>query len=544
MKFTVGDRCVLTGLVVRADLNGQVVTLLKWNKKYERWEVRCGGATTGPVKSVRVRLENLEKLSEDDTQPSIQHQLNPCFWSVLDENVRGDGGLTKNHPLIGNGQISNFIFVHCEKIAEECYSENVPVLAMYLDYIGKAGDSKLIQENLKATLQGITSYGPFPSNVLNRLRSAEGLGNLMLQLRTGTLAFIEEHQAMLTNFVADMKDYKLQSNRYEASTLMQMLVCGKDDNKSMKCIQFGDELSRAAMCGEVDIFSRKGIKTVKVNPILHQAYVRWLIQYVAPTLDAADARKGSLGKWHRLDSWEKQLTKSIVATPLRISIDVSNDFELFPWIEGLLSVDLKVLSDAPGVDTDRRILRLAFFAELALQATISSGVIDKKRKSTDSSLAPSDIDSSKSTPDALHRVTSDNLGSTTQCQGYLFKEGDKVVVLKLDEKGQGPVTNGMQGLIVKQTDPNHYSVSFTNLIEPQILNGSNLKKVKKVSKESHHCACGKTGTFLCSRCNMMWYCSVECQKKEHEDHKIGCKAMASHFGVHDLRLGVKKLNLE
>ena len=99
---------------------------------------------------------------------------------------------------------------------------------------------------------------------------------------------------------------------------------------------------------------------MKVNPFLHQAYVRWLIQDVAPTLNAADARKGSLGKWHRLDSWEKQLTKAIVATPVRIRIDVSNDFELFPWIEGLLSVDLKVLSDAPGVDTDRRILRLAF----------------------------------------------------------------------------------------------------------------------------------------------------------------------------------------
>ena len=283
---------------------------------------------------------------------------------------------------------------------------------------------------------------------------------------------------------------------------------------------------------------------MKVNPFLHQAYVRWLIQDVAPTLNAADARKGSLGKWHRLDSWEKQLTKAIVATPVRIRIDVSNDFELFPWIEGLLSVDLKVLSDAPGVDTDRRILRLAFFAMLALQATISSGVIDKKCKSTDYSLAPSDIYSSKSTADAHSRFTSDNLGSTTQCQGYHFKEGDKVVVLKLGEKGQGPVTNGMQGMIVKHTDPNHYSVSFTNLIEPQIMNGSNLENVKKVSKESHHCACGKTGNFLCSRCNMMWYCSVECQQKGHEDHKIGCKEMASKFGVYDLRLGVKKLNLE
>jgi hypothetical protein len=75
MKFTIGDRCVLTGLLFRADLNGQVVTLLKWNKKYERWEVRCGGTTTCRVESVRVRLENLgfclEKHSEDDTQPSI-----------------------------------------------------------------------------------------------------------------------------------------------------------------------------------------------------------------------------------------------------------------------------------------------------------------------------------------------------------------------------------------------------------------------------------------------------------------------------------------
>jgi len=455
--------------------------------------------------------------------------------------VRGGGDFMKDDPLVGSGQISNFIFVQFEQVVETMYSGNPPVLAMLLDYIGKTGDSKLIQENLKATLKDILSHEIFPSNILNMIRSAEGLGNLMLQLRKGTLAFIEGHQAMLTNFVSDMKDYKLQSNRREASTLMQMLMCGKDDNKSMKCIHLGDELWHAATWGGVDIISRKGIKNVKVNPVLHQAYVRWLIQDVVPTLNAADARKGSLGKWHRLENWEKQLTKSILATPVRISLNVSNDFELFPWIEGLLLVDLKVLSDAPGVDTDRRILRLAFFAELAWQATISSGVIDKKRNSTDSSLAPIDNESSKSTADAHPRVTPEKLGSTTQCQGGHFKEGDKVVVLKLDEKGQGPVTNGMQGLIVKHTDPNHYSVSFTNLNEPQIMNGSNLEKVKKVSKESHHCVCGKTGSFLCSRCNMMWYCSVGCQKKEHEDHKIGCKAMASQFGALDLN--VKRLNL-
>jgi hypothetical protein len=46
---------------------------------------------------------------------------------------------------------------------------------------------------------------------------------------------------------------------------MQMLISGKDDNKSMKCIYLGDELYHAAMCGEVDIFSREGIKTVKVK---------------------------------------------------------------------------------------------------------------------------------------------------------------------------------------------------------------------------------------------------------------------------------------
>jgi len=218
----------------------------------------------------------------------------------------------------------------------------------------------LVQEKLKEKITGVFSFQntymsvPVPMSTLLKMSTAADLGMLMCNLRKGTLAFIEQHQSMLTNIVSDMKGYKLKSNRREAATMMRMVMCGNmcDDNKSMKCANLREELSHAAMCGEVNVVGRTGIKNVKVNPFLHQVYVDWLIEDVLPTLSTSDARKGSLGKWHRLENWEKQLTKSIqTITPVRIMLDVADDFELAPWLEGLLSVDLDVLSDAPGVDT-------------------------------------------------------------------------------------------------------------------------------------------------------------------------------------------------
>ena len=223
-------------------------------------------------------------------------------------------------------------------------------------------------------------------------------------------------------------------------------------------------------------------------------------------------------------------------------LDVADDFELAPWLEGLMSVDLDVLSDAPGVDTDRRILRLAFFAELAWRFAIESKAFEKKSGATKSSPASIDNDSSMST-EADVRGTSNTLGGVTTDEEDRLKKGDKVVVLKLDEKGQEPVNNGMEGRIVEHTDLNHYSVSFTNLIEPQILHASNLEQVNRVPREYHSCICGETGGFLCSRCSMMWYCSVECQKKDNERHKINCKAMVSTFGLAVLARQAAKLKV-
>jgi hypothetical protein len=66
------------------------------------------------------------------------------------------------------------------------------------------------------------------------------------------------------------------------------------------------------------------------------------------------------------------------STSDRFILDVSDGFDLTPWIEGLASFDLSVLSDAPGVDTDRRIVRLAFFAELAWKFTLHFLAWDEK----------------------------------------------------------------------------------------------------------------------------------------------------------------------
>jgi len=41
--------------------------------------------------------------------------------------------------------------------------------------------------------------------------------------------------------------------------------------------------------------------------------------------------------------------------------DNRSELILAQWIQGFIAQDLDILSDCPGVDADRRILRLAFF---------------------------------------------------------------------------------------------------------------------------------------------------------------------------------------
>lgn len=550
---------MLSGLMHRTDLNGQVVTLLKWSKKHERWEVRCSDG-----KEIRVRQANLAKTGRaesaenarvgpraNDAQEPCHYVLDPAIGTALKQSVCGGSMFPQVEGIphqAGSGQISRVVFDNFADLATEVYGgKSSVVLAMLLDFVGKDGDSGLVCQKLKAKIseifhpQNMAGFVlPIPASwsKLMDMDTATDLGTLMFNLREGTLAFIESHQGMLAGIVSEMKGSKMMSNRNEPGTILTMIMCGKDDNKSMKCTTLQEELKSAAMGGEVTVFG-KGFKKVEVNEFMHRSYVNWLIQDVLPTLSPSDARKGSLGEWHRLTYWEKQLTESIQAKPVRLMLDVSDDFDLTPWLEGLVSLDLSVLSDAPGVDTDRRILRLAFFAELAWQFSLKSGAWDRKQQASLASSSEAD-DSSTAVGDALNTDMPDLVKSEQDC----FKKNSKVVVIGLEEKEHSLVCNGMEGRILSQVDSDHYSVSFTNLTQPKTIQAFNLQRVAKVVREEHHCFCGQSGDFLCSRCNMTWYCSAECQTADYGRHKLGCKAMVSKFGFNEVIRQVDKMKAD
>jgi len=560
MTFKRGEKCVLTGLKQCADLNGQVATLLKWSISHERWEVRCSNG-----KEIRVCQENLSKTDQSTRAGSARakkapepcrYVLDPVLGNVLKEMVRGGQLLPSDIgiPQAGSGQISLVVFENFADLATETYkdppsrhggSKSAVVLAMLIDFVGKDGDSGLVLQVLKAKISEIfhpQNMGgfllpiPSPMSKLMKMDTAADLGALMFNLREGTLASIESRQGILANIISEMKGFKLKSDRNDPGTILKMVMCGKDDNKSVKCTALEEELRFAAMYGEVAVIGKR-YRKVKVDESFHRVYISWLIQDVLPTLSSSDARKGSLGKWHRLTSWEKQLTASIQATPVRITLDVSDDFDLTPWLEGLVSLDLPTLSDAPGVDTDRRILRLAFFTELAWQLSLSSGAWDRKRQA---SMAPPSLKEVETTGDAANADMFGHVKNEQDC----FKKRSKVIVARLEEKEHQILCNGMEGRILSQVGPDHYSVSLTNLSEPQIVHASNLQHATKVVREEHECICGQPGEVFCGRCNMQWYCSVDCQTADYERHKLGCKAMVSKFGMLEVIRNVDNMKVD
>jgi len=545
--FQAGDKCRIIGLQRRHDLNGQIVTVLKWSKKHGRWEVRCSNPS---LASVRVRPENLIGLSSDDAKK----QFVACVSDCLDKIVRGGGVRFDDYQDfmhkygVGSGQISNIAFSTAGITGKELFQGNDSdsiILAMLLECIGKNGDSKLIQESLKSKLDNIFENSLVPlQNVMStfsNMISISDLGKLMLNLREGTLAFIESRRCFISKFVSD---FKLASDLQQPNIVMGMMIGFKDDNKSLKSRNLGDEIFREAMGGEVTIIDSSGIKRVEVNESLHRIYIHWLFDDVAQTLSVSDASKGSLSKWHRILIWEKELTSSIQVTPGgregRMRLDVSDDFAFGPWIEGLLSMDLDLLSGIPGVDTDRRILRMAFLSELTFQFLFQCGILDRKHAKASACTSTSPSSNSKcSSTNAKATITSDkkpNASDDAKSGNTKFKKGYKVFVLNLDNNGAEFVVNGMYGEILEQIDSHHYSVLFPNLAVPRALHASKLSKVKKVPRESHLCTCGKEGQFLCSRCGSMWYCSIKCQMNDKTRHGTICKSIASKWGFMDLAI--------
>jgi len=456
MQFKVDDRCTLIGLKQRPDLNGRLVKLERWSERHQRWEV-CFLEDGAFINSIRVKEENL---TLPDSFP-CPYQLDPCIGETLESFARGGGhdtGINDNEMKefgLGKGQLTNLMFKTTAKIACEIYGADPTsnfILSMFLEYTGKVVDSELIQVKLKEKIESFFSEMPYlcisPSLVTQwtDMITYKELGKLMYNLRMGTLAFIEQRQSLLRNVVSKLKGHKLQRTTLG---LFSSLDTG-NDSISVTFDGLAKEIRHETMDGEITIIHSNDVKHIKVNPAMNQIYLRWLLEDVIKTLDVDDAKKGSLGKWHKLRQWEIDLTSRIIVSNNRMSLDVSSNFEPFSWAEGLLSVSLEELEDLPLVDADRRLLRLAFFSNITWEFAITC--LDKDSVDT----------------------------SISEDKERKLKVGKKVVVHSLNsEEDSVAVVNGMQGKAVKQEDDNHYLVTFTNLAKPQVLHKSNLKRAAK-----------------------------------------------------------------
>jgi hypothetical protein len=490
-----GDIAYIVGLAQRRDLNGKCAILLSWSQKRGRWDIRCEKSG----EAVRVKPDNLR---------GCHHSyLHPALGNAIRATVRGGTPLDAvdyDDSEIGTGQFTRMAFEVFVKIATELYSDapEAAAAAMIVDFIGKEDDSKLLFNALKTRLQRLFGGLPFlPPTTLCGMDTADEVIQLLFNARMGTLAYIESQQAILKSVLPRLRNFKIKSDNRASLWVLS----GLDGSKSRKRESMKHELISAAMDGHVDVAGAEGYKEVEVNPLLHRAYVEWLMEDVLPTSKPSDAEEGTLGEWHLIQDWERQLISSINVTPALVMLDIADSFIVESWLHGFTSFDLSALEAVPGLDVDRRIARFAFFAVLACEAAITTGI---------DSDSPDDFDTPSSSAES------------PVASLQLWKEGAKVVVVNLD-KAEKTVCNGMEGRVVCSTEPGRYKVSFSNLEHAIQVAASNLQATRKVEREQHFCLCGNNGTLLCGRCSRKWYCSESCQASDFKTHKAVCKALVS-----------------
>lgn len=174
-----GKKAIISGLVNQNDLNGDIVTLLRWSKKIVRWEAVCD--KNG--EKICIRPDNLHSASEQNTKDDEgpddrhsdraeksrartgKHSLDPVLGNALNQVVRGNSelfdGLGGLHVC---GQITRAAFETIVGLGCEHYGikdENV-VMAMIINFIGKEGDPELLFESLKNRLSLATQGFPIP----------------------------------------------------------------------------------------------------------------------------------------------------------------------------------------------------------------------------------------------------------------------------------------------------------------------------------------------------------------------------------------------
>jgi hypothetical protein len=142
---------------------------------------------------------------------------------------------------------------------------------------------------------------------------------------------------------------------------------------------------------------------------------------------------------------------------VRLGLDISDGFNISPWVNGFISFDLSDLEDMPGVDVDRRILRFAFFAELTFRVALK--LLDQERMESSSAPSPS----LKAQADGGDHSISP-----------AFKEGGKVELVNIEDDQDGVLCNVLEGCVISRADQERYLISFANLEETQTDHACNL----------------------------------------------------------------------
>ncbi|CAB9521981.1 expressed unknown protein [Seminavis robusta] len=343
-----GDKAFVVGLQNRQDLNGTTVNLLEWNQATGRWSARVA---SGRREGICIKPINL----------SAVPPLDPVMVSAISASVRGGDKIMSQFTEIGiiPGQVSYELFMTFTSLMVKAYGNTMTeakATEMLIEHIGKFGDARLVCGKLKkiaSDANDMTRFGiviPTLSAML-RMDTGKGYLELMIRLREGTIAHIRSQQAHLRRFKSQVQEIRVQSDDPFQAAMKRM--CGREGSKSMSPKHIAEELAWAGMTGDMTIIGEEGVEKVKFDMILHRAYVKWLVQDVLPTLDPRDAKDGTLGKWHQVLHWESQLTGSVFVTHDRVFLDISDDFRIDPWIDGLVKFDLKTLESMPGVDADK-----------------------------------------------------------------------------------------------------------------------------------------------------------------------------------------------
>ena len=309
---------------------------------------------------------------------------------------------------------------------------------------------------------------------------------------------------------------------------------GGENSKTLRRVTLQEELMRTADCGCVNVMTRTtpGFKKVEVNILLHNSYVTWLFDNVYPSLESSDASESAnMRQWHRVLDWEIHLTSRMRMAGERVILDVHDGFSLNEWIEGFASFDLDVLSCCPGVDADRRILRLIAFAELAFKATIEA--IDAAQQTSAHSEGQAVPLASVSNAELrnFEGNTEADMHASQTCKSTVetYEVGEKVIVRTTDNADSALYT-GMEGRVAGIEGGEEYKVRFANLADDYIINGDNLLPAQgRVPREQKACKiCGSVEHLSrCQRCHLVWYCSTECQKSDWKTHKEACKLFSS-----------------